>query len=189
LIIYQFILNCFSSYINFIEDLKNFEKQIDVQKKNINHLSEEIINKVKENSHLKYNLENKTKLIDELEKALENSKINHIETLNEVHKANQITIEKLNQKIDEMAEKINEKNKITENIKFNNQQLLEFIHLKDDDISNLNSEIELLKTKNEELMKNCEFNENEWKKKFEEIQINLIEKDKKLNVNNIITIY
>lgn len=186
---------------SIVNDYKSIEKQFDIQKKSINQLSEEIITKVKENTNLKFSLESKSKIIDELDKALENTKLNHIETLNEVHKANQSTIEKLNSKIDEMTQNAQEKLKNSEQYKNLSEEMSQLLNRKDEETKLLNEnlnrikkECEEYKTKYEKLFKlneSCEQETQILKKKVEEIQFSLTEKEKRIQVrikNNLLKI-
>jgi chromosome segregation ATPase len=177
---------------SLLNDYKSIEKQFDIQKKSINQLSEEIITKVKENTNLKFSVESKSKIIEELEKALENTKLNHIETLNEVHKANQSTIEKLNSKIDEMTQNAQEKLKNSEQYKNLSEEMSQLLNRKDEETKLLNEnlnrikkECEEYKTKYNDLFKLNESYEQETqilKKKMEEIQFSLTEKEKRIQV-------
>lgn len=178
-------------YDHLMTEIKNQSKIIDSQKKNINELSEEIIAKVKELSNIKCQLDNKQKLNEELEKALENYKHNHIETLNEVHKANTNTIEKLNSKIEELTQVANDKFKFIEELKFKNQELQDSYEKKVNEANKYKENLEKLiaeyeshkrscEERNTERLNNCEEN-NVLKKKLEEIQNSLVEKEKKLN--------
>jgi hypothetical protein len=178
-------------------EMKKLEKECDNMKKNINQLSEEVIGKIKEYNNVKCNLENKQRLIEELQKALENSKVNHIEMLNEIHKANQNNTEKLNQKIDELTKMNNEKNRNIEDIKFKNTQLIELNENYIEDMKQLKENIETLsQSKEDEIKKlteedinkinNYENLNNSLKKKVDDLQHILNEKEKKLSVNIII---
>lgn len=177
---------------SIVNDYKSIEKQFDIQKKSINQLSEEIITKVKENTNLKFSLESKSKIIDELDKALENTKLNHIDTLNEVHKVNQSAIEKLNSKIDEMTQNAQEKLKNSEQYKNLSEEMSQLLNRKDEETKLLNEnlnrikkECEEYKTKYEKLFKlneSCEQETQILKKKVEEIQFSLTEKEKRIQV-------
>lgn len=186
---------------SIVNDYKSIEKQFDIQKKSINQLSEEIITKVKENTNLKFSLESKSKIIDELDKALENTKLNHIDTLNEVHKVNQSAIEKLNSKIDEMTQNAQEKLKNSEQYKNLSEEMSQLLNRKDEETKLLNEnlnrikkECEEYKTKYEKLFKlneSCEQETQILKKKVEEIQFSLTEKEKRIQVrvkNNFLKI-
>jgi chromosome segregation ATPase len=184
---------------SLILDLNKIEKQCDMQKKNINQLSDEIIMKVKENSNFKHSLDIKEKIIEELEKALESSKINHIETLNEVHKANKTTIEKLNEKIDEMTQVVGEKFSSIEDLRNTNRELKNSLEEKIEELKNLREKISLLDAENQKLKKLLDERENDsinYKqnnetllKKIEEYQVMLVEKEKKLNVKKLGLLY
>jgi hypothetical protein len=177
---------------SLIQDLKNLEKQVEIQKKNVTQISDEILTKVKENTHMKYSLETKIRIIEDLEKALENSKINHIDTLNEVHKANQSTIDKLNLKLEEMTSFVNEKIKTCEEFIFTNEELKisninkeNEIRTIKDDINNMNEKyIKEEKAKSELISENIKLNNEivELNKIITDNQTNLQEKEKKIQV-------
>jgi len=177
---------------SLILDLNKIEKQCDMQKKNINQLSDEIIMKVKENSNFKHSLDIKEKIIEELEKALESSKINHIETLNEVHNANKTTIEKLNEKIDELTQVVGEKFSLIEDLNNTNKELKNSLEEKIEELKIMKEKISLVEIENQNLKKILDERENDsiiYKQnneklliKVEEYQVMLVEKEKKLNV-------
>jgi chromosome segregation ATPase len=181
-----------------LQDLKNLEKQVEIQKKNVAQISEEILTKVKDNTHLKYSLETKNRIIEDLEKALENSKINHIDTLNEVHKANQSTIEKLNMKLEEMTSIVNEKIKTCEEFIFSNEELKISNINKENEIRTMNEDLDSLSRINEKYLKEKSNLENdnlklqndilELNKNLSDIQTNLQEKEKRIQVHILITI-
>lgn len=176
----------------FKNDIKNLEKIIDSQKKTIAQINEDILNKIRENSSLKCSYDSKVKSLEEMDKSLESLKSNHLETVNEIYKSHQINIDKLNAKLDELTQQLNEKYKIIEEQKLKNQDLIlllekkmeEIKQLKDniDRISKSQQELDILRDKMEQIES---FNTNEnykLKKKLEELQVSLVEKEKKLQV-------
>ena len=178
---------------NLQNEAKNLEKIIETHKKNIIQINEEILTKIKENTNLKYSIESKTKNYDELEKSLEMVKKNNNETMNEIKKSNQISVDRLNYKLDELTEHLNEKFKIIEEHKLKNKELILLIENKNEEIKNLKEIIEKsqrdLDFFRDKMEKIEGFNSNEnyqLKVKLDEIQILLVEKEKKLQVNRFI---
>jgi hypothetical protein len=180
-------------------DIKNLEKIIDAQKKSINQINEEALSKLKENTNLKMLVDLKEKNIEDLEKKIEYLNKNHIEEIEDLKKIHKENNDKLNSQLDEYASKSIEKLKMIEEHKKKNLDLVKLVEKKNEDIKNLNNELQIIsKSQNEmDLLRNKmdhleDLNANEnlkLKKKLEEIQIILTEKDKKLQVCNFYYIF
>lgn len=180
---------------NLNNELKNYEKNIEFNKKKIEEKERETLIKLKENTELKNRFELQVKEIDELTKALESSKNNHKEELNDKNKNSQFIINELNAKLDDYPKQLNDKLKLIEEQKLKNQDLISIVEKKNEEIRSLKENIDRISKSQQELdilrdkMEQLEcFNNNEnykLKKKLEELQSSLQEKEKKLQVNKI----
>lgn len=174
-------------------DMKNLEKIIEAQKKSISQINEEVMSKLKDNTNLKMLIDNKDKNISELEKKIENLNFNYTTEISEMKKMHKENCEKLNLQLNDSEIKGNERLKIIEENKKKNLELMQLIDKKNEDIKNLStelssnsknlSEMDLLKNKMEQL-EDLNTNENyKLKKKLDDMQVSLLEKDKKLQVD------
>jgi len=179
---------------NLTNEIRNYDKIIEFNKKKLEEKEREILLKLKEYTDIKNKSEIQAKDIEELRKALDNLKNSHKEELNDKNKNNQFLINELNSKLDELTKQMNEKLKVIEEHKLKNQDLISMIEKKNEEIKFLKESIERVSRNQQELdvlrdkMEQLEcFNNNEnfkLKKKLEELQNSLFEKDKKLQVNN-----
>lgn len=177
---------------NFNNELKNFEKITESNKKKLEEKECEALLKLKENTELRNRFDLQVKEIDELKKALECLKINHKEELNDKNRNSQYLIYELNNKLDDLTKQLNDKLRVIEEHKLKNQDLISMLEKKNEEIKNLKDNIDRISKSQQELdilrdkMEQLEcFNNNEnykLKKKLEELQTSLYEKEKKIQV-------
>jgi hypothetical protein len=151
-------------------DYKNLEKQNETNKMNFNKLSEEILIKVKEITNLKCTLDTKNKIIQELEKDLEMSKLSHIDTLKEINRTHQLSLEEVNEKLDKLTKELNEKTRAVEDYKYKNQELTSLLDKKIEEIKSLKNSV------------NKSQSDSSFKAKIEELTNIINEREKKINV-------
>jgi chromosome segregation ATPase len=177
---------------NLNNELRNFEKIIEINKKKIEEKEREALNKLKENTEMKNRFDLQVKEINELKKALECLKNNHKEELNDKNRNNQYLINELNNKLDDLTKQLNEKLKLIEEHKLKNQDLISIVEKKNEEIRSLKDNIDRISKSQQEMdilrdkMEQLEcYNNNEnykLKKKLEELQNTLCEKEKKIQV-------
>jgi chromosome segregation ATPase len=167
-----------SRYDNVVNELQIYKENLEKYKIEIEQLKEDNLQKLKENSDMIFSIEKKVMYIEQLEKKLDNIKVSHSETLEEVQKSNNENIEILNVKITDLSKELKDKIKAIEECKYNIQDLTELIEKR-------NEEIRILKenmNKSDSDSKWADTN-NLLKVKIDNLNNQLGEKEKRINVN------